>query len=154
MDRVDILPDGTYLVIDYKTGSSREYKKNTPFRYGQQVQHALYAIAWESIIAKRKNGLLPKVSESGYYFPTVNGQGNLVLYKQQNRELVLEIINILLDIVREGNFSMVQSADDLLCKDYKDIMEQNEVIVLKGEKGEKYDNEPALEDIRRLQQFE
>jgi hypothetical protein len=98
--------------------------------------------------------LLPKVKESGYYFPTVNGQGNLVLYKQQNRELVLEIINILLDIVREGNFSMVQSADDLLCKDYKDIMEQNEVIVLKGEKGEKYDNEPALEDIRRLQQFE
>ncbi|MDX9799503.1 MAG: PD-(D/E)XK nuclease family protein, partial [Bacteroidales bacterium] len=154
MDRVDILPDGTYLVIDYKTGSSREYKKNTPFRYGQQVQHALYDIAWESIIAKRKNGLLPKVKESGYYFPTVNGQGNLVLYKQQNRELVLEIINILLDIVREGNFSMVQSADDLLCKDYKDIMEQNEVIVLKGEKGEKYDNEPALEDIRRLQQFE
>ena len=154
MDRVDILPDGTYLVIDYKTGSSRDYKKNNPFRYGQQIQHALYAIALESILAKREKDLSPKVSESGYYFPTVAGQGNLVLYEQQNREQVLEIINILLNIVAKGNFSMIQKADDLLCKDYKDIMEQNEVIALKGKKAEKYDNEPALEEIRRLQQFE
>ena len=154
MDRVDILPDGTYLVIDYKTGSSRDYKENNPFRYGQQIQHALYAIALESILAKREKGLSPRVNGSGYYFPTIIGQGNLVLYEQQNRELVLEIINILLDIVGKGNFSMIKEADNPLCKDYQDIMEQNEVIVLKGERGEKYDNEPALEGIRRLQQFE
>ena len=69
----------------------------------------------------------------------------------EETEFVIDEGNL---IVAKGNFSMIQKADDLLCKDYKDIMEQNEVIALKGKKAEKYDNEPALEEIRRLQQFE
>ncbi|MDD4896276.1 MAG: PD-(D/E)XK nuclease family protein [Atribacterota bacterium] len=154
IDRVDLLPDGTFRIIDYKTGVSKDYRRRNPFRHGQQIQHALYAIALEKILAKKeRNGQL-KVSESGYYFPTMAGQGNLVLYKQDNREQVLEIIQILLNIVARGNFAMIQNPDELMCLDYKDILEQNEVIILKGEKGGKYHNEPALEEIRRLQQFE
>lgn len=154
IDRVDVLPDGTFLVIDYKTGSSKDYKKKNPFRHGQQIQHALYAMAVEDILAKKEVGYELKVSESGYYFPTTSGLGNIVLYQQHNREQVLEIINILLDLVTKGNFAMIQKADELICKDYREIMEQNQVIPVKGTKGEIYDSEPALEEIRRLQQFE
>ena len=154
IDRVDVLPDGTFLVIDYKTGSSRDYKKKNPFRHGQQIQHALYAMAVEDILAKKEVGYELKVSESGYYFPTTSGLGNIVLYQQHNREQVLEIINILLDLVTKGNFAMIQKAEELICKDYREIMEQNQVIPVKGTKGEIYDSEPALEEIKRLQQFE
>ena len=94
------------------------------------------------------------VSESGYYFPTITGQGKFVLYKKHQREQVLEIIKILLDIVAQGSFAMLKEADDYVCLDYQDILEQNETITVAGKKGEKYQNDPSLEEIRRLQQFE
>ena len=153
MDRVDLLPDGTYRIIDYKTGKSKDFNENSPFRNGQQIQHALYALALEKILARMGKKNQGKVSESGYYFPTVSGLGKLVLYKKPAREQVLKIIEILLDIVSKGTFGMIQRPDDYRCLDYKDILEQNETIVLKGEKGEKYLSEPALEEIRRLQHF-
>ncbi len=155
IDRVDLLPEGTFRIIDYKTGSSKDYKKRHPFRHGQQIQHALYSIALEQILIKKKKYISPKVSESGYYFPTVTGQGKLILYPQDNREQVLEIIQLLLDIVAVGGFAMIHKADELICLDYKDILEQNEIINLtKTTKEDQYLNEPALEKLRRLQQFE
>lgn len=153
IDRIDLLPDGTYRIIDYKTGNSKDCNENSPFRYGQQIQHALYALALEKILARKGKNYQVKVSESGYYFPTASGLGKFVLYKKPAREQVLEIIEILLDIVAKGAFAMIQKPDDYRCLNYKDILEQNEIIVLKGEKGEKYLSEPALEEIRRLQQF-
>lgn len=153
IDRVDLLPCGTFRIIDYKTGSSKDYKKSNPFRCGKQIQHSLYSIALEKILS-RKKVILSEVSESGYYFPTVAGQGDLILYEQTNKGQVLEIIKILLDIVAKGNFAMIQKSDELMCLDYKDILEQNELInISKKAKKDQYLNEPALEDLRRLQQF-
>jgi len=154
IDRIDRLPDGTFRIIDYKTGSSREYKKGKPFRFGQQIQHALYAIALEKILEKKITDKNPTVSLSGYYFPTAQGQGSLILYKRENRDLVLQIVEILLDIIAQGSFAMTQKPEHFMCRDYKDIMEQNEVISVSGKKGERFENEPALDGLRRLKQFE
>ena len=130
IDRVDQMKDGSYRVIDYKTGRADDYKRNKPFRQGQQIQHALYAISFEKILNRKEKIPLQVVSDAGYYFPTVAGKGNLVLYGKLYRDQVLEIIKILLEIVAKGNFAMTKKADDFMCLEYKDIMEQNEVIVL------------------------
>ncbi|NLL61750.1 MAG: hypothetical protein GX240_03065 [Candidatus Atribacteria bacterium] len=153
IDRVDLLPDGTYRIIDYKTGSSKDFNDSNPFRNGQQIQHGLYAIALEKILTRKGKNYQAKVSESGYYFPTVSGLGKLVLYKEPAREQVLEIIELLLNIVAKGSFAMTQKPDEYMCLDYKDILEQNKIIVLKGDKGKEYLSEPALEEMRRLQHF-
>jgi len=154
IDRIDRLPDNTFRIIDYKTGISRDYSKGKPFRHGQQIQHALYAIALEKILEKKNYCPKPEVSLSGYYFPTVQGQGRLVLYHSRDRGQVLQIIEILLNIVTQGNFAMTQKADDFMCRNYQDIMEQNEVIFVEGNKRKVYQDEPALNCVRRLQQFE
>jgi len=156
IDRVDKLPDNTFRIIDYKTGSSKEYKKGKPFRYGQQIQHALYAIALEKIFEKKNipdKQDQPIVSEAGYYFPTAYGQGSLILYKQDKQNQALQIVELLLDIVSNGYFAMTQKPDHFMCRDYQDIMEQNEVIPVNGKKAETYQDEPALEGLRRLRQF-
>ncbi len=154
IDRIDRLTDNTFRIIDYKTGNSKDYRKGKPFRHGQQVQHALYAIALEKILKKKDYCFQPEVSLSGYYFPTVQGQGHLVLYERKNREQVLQIIEILLNIAAQGYFAMTQKPDNFMCQDYQDIMEQNEIIFVEGNKGKIYQDEPALDYLRRLQQFE
>lgn len=154
IDRIDRLTDGTFRIIDYKTGNSKDYKKGKRFRYGQQIQHALYAIALERILEKNTSYFQPKVSLSGYYFPTAQGQGRLILYGQKNREQVLQIIEILLNVVAQGNFAMIQKPDTFMCQDYQDIMEQNEMIVIDGGKKLTFRNEKALDGLRRLRQFE
>jgi len=154
IDRIDRLPDDTFRIIDYKTGNSRDYKKGKKFRHGQQIQHALYAVALEKILEKKNYCPKPEVSLSGYYFPTVQGQGRLVLYDSKHREQVLHIIEILLNIVSQGNFAMTKKPDDFMCQNYQDIMEQNEIIFVEGNKSKIYQNEPDLDCIRRLQRFE
>ncbi len=154
IDRIDRLPDDTFRIIDYKTGISRDYKKGKNFRHGQQIQHALYAVSLEKILEKKDYCPKPEVSLSGYYFPTVQGQGRLVLYDRKDREQVLQIIEILLNIVTQGNFAMTKKPDDFMCQNYQDIMEQNEIIFIEGNKSKIYQNEPALDCIRRLQNFE
>lgn len=154
IDRVDLLPDGTFRIIDYKTGRSDNYKRRNTFCQGQQIQHALYAISLERILNRKGNKCNSIVSDAGYYFPTVAGKGNFVLYSRQHRDKVLEIIETLLAIVAKGNFAMIKKADDFMCLDYKDILEQNETIVLVGAKAKENINEPALEEIRGLQKYE
>ena len=64
----------------------------------------------------------------------------------------MEIIDLLLDIAAKGNFAMIQKADDFICADYRDILEQNQVMVVSGKNAKKYDEEPALDNLRRLQE--
>lgn len=154
IDRVDQMTDHTLRIIDYKTGMSEDYKKGKPFRFGQQIQHALYAIALEKILEKKDSYSHLRVGLSGYYFPTVQGQGRLILYGPEHRIQVLQVIEILLNIVSQGNFPMIQKPDSLMCKDYLDIMEQNELFSVDGKKDELYQDKFAFDCMRRLRQFE
>ena len=154
IDRIDLMPDGTYRIIDYKTGASANYKKGKPYRHGEQLQHALYAIALQKILAKKFPGKKITISDSGYYFPTAYGRGSLVLYEQKNTNQVLEIVEILLDTISGGIFPMTQKPDYYMCRDYQDIMEQNEVVSINKNKDEKYKDEKSFDNIRRLKKFE
>jgi len=152
IDRIDKLDEDTYRIIDYKSGTPYEFRRRKYFQNGKQIQHALYALSLKKILAKAGISDFPKITEAGYYFPTLNGQGRQYFYGEERRNQVLEIIDLLLDIVAQGNFAMTQKADDFMCADYQDILEQNQVMEVSGKNAKKYDEEPALDNLRRLQE--
>ncbi len=152
IDRIDKLDEDTYRIIDYKTGTPYGFSRSKYFQNGKQIQHALYALSLKKILAKAGISTFPKIQKAGYYFPTLNGQGRQYLYGEERRNQVLEIIDLLLDIVAQGNFAMIQKADDFMCAAYRDILEQNQVMEVSGKNAKKYDEEPALDNLRRLQE--
>ncbi len=152
IDRIDKLDEDTYRIIDYKTGTPYGFSRSKYFQNGKQIQHALYALSLKKILAKAGISAFPKIQKAGYYFPTLNGQGRQYFYGEERRNQVLEIIDLLLDIVAQGNFAMIQKADDFMCADYRDILEQNQVMEVSGKNAKKYDEEPALDNLRRLQE--
>ena len=152
IDRIDKIDEDTYRIIDYKTGTPYEFSRSRYFQNGKQIQHALYALSLKKILAKAGISEFPKIAEAGYYFPTLNGQGRQYFYGEERREQVLEIIDILLDIVAWGDFAVTQKAEDFLCRDYLDILEQNQVMEVSGPNAKKYDGEPALDNLRRLKE--
>jgi len=151
IDRIDKLDEDTYRIIDYKTGTPYGFSRSKYFQNGKQIQHALYALSLKKILAKAGISAFPKITKAGYYFPTLNGQGRQYFYGEERRNQVLEIIDILLDIVAQGNFAIIQKADDFMCADYRDILEQNQVMEVSGKNAKNYDEEPALDNLRRLQ---
>jgi len=152
IDRIDKLDENTYRIIDYKTGAPYGFSRSKYFQNGKQIQHALYALSLKKILSKAGISAFPKIQKAGYYFPTLPGQGRQYFYGEERRNQVLEIIDLLLDIVAQGNFAMIQKADDFMCADYRDILEQNQVMEVSGKNAKKYDKEPALDNLRRLQE--
>jgi ATP-dependent helicase/nuclease subunit B len=152
IDRIDKLDEDTYRIIDYKTGTPYGFSQSKYFQNGKQIQHALYALSLKKILAKAGISAFPKIQKTGYYFPTLKGQGRQYFYREEKRNQVLEIIDLLLDIVAQGDFTTTQKADDIKCIDYQDILEQNQVIKLSGKNAKKYDKEHALDNLRRLQE--
>jgi len=152
IDRIDKLDENTYRIVDYKTGAPYGFSRSKYFQNGKQIQHALYALSLKKILSKAGISAFPKIQKAGYYFPTLPGQGRQYFYGEERRNQVLEIIDLLLDIVAQGNFAMIQKADDFMCADYRDILEQNQVMEVSGKNAKKYDKEPALDNLRRLQE--
>ncbi len=122
IDRVDKLSIDDYVIIDYKTGSSNNYKDNEYFKKGRYLQHALYAIALETIMRDKAICENPNVSKSVYLFPTIKGEGRSVIRLRESRDDVNDILEKLLNVFEEGSFI---SNDDDYCKycDYKVVCE-------------------------------
>ncbi|HEY5087678.1 MAG TPA: PD-(D/E)XK nuclease family protein, partial [Gemmatimonadaceae bacterium] len=110
VDRIDEMDDGSYLVIDYKTGRANHYGK-TPklgkFRGGRQLQPAIYAAVLDQLLAGR-------VANFEYRFPTESGQNRTVAYSARELTEAQPIVTQLLEHVRDGTFVPTNSSDD--CK--------------------------------------
>ena len=76
IDRVDEAPDGSFHVWDYKTGSALGIHEGKGLRGGRQAQPALYAMAFDTLLARQ--GQKGRVSQSGYFFPGRKGEGQRV----------------------------------------------------------------------------
>ena len=111
IDRVDEAPDGTYEVWDYKTGSSWSVREGTGVRGGRQVQPALYAMAFETLLDR--DGRPGKVSKSGYVFPGRKGEGQRMATSIDRRE-TREVLGKLFDLLARGMFPHALSPGD--CK--------------------------------------
>jgi len=104
IDRVDRTGPGTYRIVDYKTGSYRDYEGFEAFAGGRRIQHALYALAAEKILADPVVGPAPRVTESGYFFPTRRGEGREIMVKMFDRDKLRELLADLLGLVGAGYF--------------------------------------------------
>ena len=105
IDRIDRIRDNLYRIIDYKTGIvSSQYDSLDYFGRGKILQHVLYSLAAEQIIAKLGLEDSPEVVESGYYFPTRRGEGREVLVGRFDRQRLRELLWELLGVLSEGKF--------------------------------------------------
>lgn len=117
IDRVDQSKDGKYHIIDYKTGSTYGYAKNAAFKGGRQLQHMIYALAIEHHLNLEEGA----VEESSYYFPTQKGLAQRFTRKQDRtlRTNGLDILEKLIDAVKNGHFEMTDDVNDCKFCDFK-----------------------------------
>jgi ATP-dependent helicase/nuclease subunit B len=118
-DRVDRLPNGSFRVVDYKTGKSKRYTKDGkagPFNGGRQLQPALYAAAVETML-----GGGAQVSHFEYRFPTERGGNEVVAYDAAELEAARGLVRDLLAQLREGHFIPTTDAADCSYCDYQAI---------------------------------
>ena len=109
IDRVDEADDGTYHVWDYKTGSPYSVREGKGLRGGRQAQPALYAMAVEALLSRA--GKPGRVSESGYFFPGVRGEGQRITLPL-DASRARDALTRLLDLTAAGMFPHATSDDD------------------------------------------
>jgi len=104
IDRIDATGFGAYRILDYKTGSYRPFEGFRSFGKGRVIQHALYALAAEDVLRRENIDPNPRVTESGYYFPTRRGEGREITVGEFDRQAFRMLLNDILDLVARGRF--------------------------------------------------
>lgn len=114
IDRVDRTPAGKLRVIDYKTGSTREFRRETGvFHGGRRLQHVLYARAAERLL----DG---EVEAAEYHFPTRRGAHHRARFLAPQLAQGMSVVARLLDLVGNGCFPPTESSEDCKFCDYCD----------------------------------
>jgi len=154
IDRIDRLPQaGEYQVWDFKTGSTKAYRRDEYIKQGRQIQHALYAIAAEEILAQVDPGA--RVGKAGYIFPTEKGEGELYPRDQAGRDKALEAVDLMLDLIAGGTFCLTEKNNEVYCRycDYQKACRFEEIKEALQEKIADPTN-TALEPWKELQSYE
>ena len=118
IDRVDEAPDGTFHVWDYKTGGSWGIAEGRGVRGGRQIQPALYAQAFEALLARA--GRPGRVSLSGYFLPGRKGEGQRIAMPLDPSETA-DVLGRLCDLVAAGMFPHALSEEDCKNCDFETV---------------------------------
>jgi PD-(D/E)XK nuclease superfamily len=104
IDRIDRTGQETFRILDYKTGSPRPFEDLKSFGKGRVIQHALYAVTVEKLLVKEGLARKPRVTESGYSFPTRRGEGREVLVPEFDRGAFRALLRDILALISKGYF--------------------------------------------------
>lgn len=102
IDRIDESPEGL-TVLDYKTGSPKNYREEDGIAEHAKIQLALYKYAVTKLL--KANKVDKKIISSKLYFPTNNSKGEQISFKDNNEEMILETaLDGLFDFIKHGCF--------------------------------------------------
>jgi hypothetical protein len=116
-DRVDALPDGSLMVVDYKTGKPASYRADPAkgaFNGGRLLQPALYADAIGAVVGQ-------PVVRFEYRFPTSRGGNAIVPFDAPAMSAAREVITSLVAHIRGGEFVPTTDASDCTYCDHAAI---------------------------------
>jgi len=149
IDRIDRLPDGSYEIIDYKTGRFRRDQWRGTFRGSALLQHALYGVAATALL--RQLDPKARIARGVYEFPSAKGGGERVEIPPPSRAALVEVLSDLFDVMAEGGF--VSADDEESCR-YCDFSRACGKPVAQA--GVKLENErnTRLDAYRRLREHE
>jgi RecB family exonuclease len=117
MDRIDRLADGTYEVVDYKTGGAfLPGGLDATFAGGRQLQHALYALVAAELL--RERDAQARVVGS-YYFPTTRGRRERQVRPASTQAQAAAVLRDLFDLLAAGAFVHSPLDDDCRFCEFK-----------------------------------
>lgn len=112
IDRIDRLPDGTYEVIDYKTGGFWAADYEGTFGGATRLQHAIYAVAAEQVL--RAEHPAARVARSTYWFPSARGRQAQVVTDDNSIQRTSDVLRDVCEAIAAGAF--LQAEDAGACK--------------------------------------
>ena len=147
IDRVDLLGEDSIQIVDYKTGSSRRYRKNS-FAGGQQLQLPIYLLAGRSLTQR-------DAGQACYLFvPESKKVQEFTLEELENRsEDFRRALSLIVQGIRGGKFFMMPDEDSSrFCSNHCEY--STACGVARSKLAEIKSGDPALESLRELREIE
>lgn len=148
IDRIDQMPDGTFEILDYKTGSFFAPAWKGTFAGGRRLQHALYGLAAADILRQRHRN--PTVTRATYYFSSTKGRQHQKHLEAPSKADLGKVMGDLRDVIAKGLFVHTPDADDCRFCDYGAACGVRAVKRAEVKKA----NDPALHSFLRLSNYE
>jgi CRISPR/Cas system-associated exonuclease Cas4 (RecB family) len=112
IDRINRLSDGSYEVVDYKTGRFYWNDWRGVFAGGTRLQHAAYGIAATQLLRPRDESA--DVAHGSYVFPTARGWRKRIEISRLRSKMLGSVLSDLCTVIAEGTF--VHAPDEAGCK--------------------------------------